>query len=114
MQSDTQNKRSILEARHHDPFSYLGLHQNKSGWILRVYQPHATETSVHDGEGWLPLVRDNANGFYHWLGKKQLPAPCRLKINFFNHSIEVHDAYSFGSSISEHDLYLFSEKDCYG
>ena len=109
MPSDTQNKRSILEARHHDPFSYLGLHQNKSGWVLRVFQPHATEISVHDGDKWQSLARDNAHGFYHWQGKNALPAPCRLKLSFFNHDIEVHDAYSFGSSISEHDLYLFSE-----
>ena len=51
----------------------------------------------------------NSSGFYRWQGKQALPAPCRLKLNFFNHVIEVHDAYTFGSSISDHDLYLFSE-----
>jgi len=77
MPSDTQNKRSILDARHHDPFSYLGLHQNKSGWVLRVFQPHATEVAVHDGDSWQLLERDPSNGFYLWRGKQALPAPCR-------------------------------------
>ena len=87
MPSDTQNKRSILDARHHDPFSYLGLHQNKSGWVLRVFQPHATDVAVHDGESWQPLEREQSSGFYRWQGKQALPTPCRIKLNFFNHVV---------------------------
>jgi 1,4-alpha-glucan branching enzyme len=109
MPSDTQNKRSILEARHGDPFSYLGLHQNKSGWVLRVFQPHATEVAVHDGDGWQPLECDYSSGFYRWQGKQALPTPCLLKLSFFSHVVEMHDPYTFGSSISEHDLYLFAQ-----
>ena len=109
MPSDTQNKRSILEARHHDPFSYLGLHQVDAEWVLRVFQPYATEIFVHDGVTWLPLERTDATGLFIWRGKKSLPSPCRLQLNFFGHVIEIHDAYTFTSSISEHDLYLFSQ-----
>ncbi len=109
MPNESQNKRAVLEARHHDPFSYLGLHQVNSEWVLRVFQPYATEISVHDGVAWLPLERDDAAGFFIWRGKKSLPAPCRLQLNYFSHVIEIHDAYTFISSISEHDLYLFSQ-----
>ncbi len=109
MPGDTQNRRAILEARHHDPFSYLGLHQVGSEWVLRVFQPYATEIHVHDGANWLPLERSDAAGLYAWRGKAKLPTPCRVKLNFFSHEIEIHDAYTFPTSISEHDLYLFSQ-----
>jgi 1,4-alpha-glucan branching enzyme len=109
MPNDSQNKRAVLEARHHDPFSYLGLHQIKSEWVLRVFQPYATEISVHDGTAWQPMERADAAGLFIWRGKKALPSPCRLQLNFFNHVLEMHDAFTFNTSISEHDLYLFSQ-----
>ncbi len=109
MSSDTQNKRAILEARHHDPFSYLGLHQAGSEWVLRVFQPYATEVHVHDGSDWLALERSDAEGLFTWRGAAKPPSPCRVKLAFFSHVIEIHDAYTFTSSISEHDLYLFSQ-----
>ncbi|MDD5057206.1 MAG: 1,4-alpha-glucan branching protein GlgB [Sideroxydans sp.] len=109
MPNDSQHKRAILEARHHDPFSYLGLHQLKSEWVLRVFHPYATDVAVFDGAVWQPLARVDAAGLFKWRGKKAPPSPCHLQLNFFNHVIEIHDAYSFASSITEHDLYLFSE-----
>jgi len=109
MPNDSQNKHAVLEARHHDPFSYLGLHQVGTEWVLRVFQPYATEISVHDGVVWQPLERSDAAGFFIWHGKESIPSPCRLKLNYFTHVIEIHDAYTFTSSISEHDLYLFSQ-----
>ncbi len=109
MPNENQNKRAVLEARHHDPFSYLGLHQIKSEWVLRVFQPYATEISVHDGVAWQPLERIDAAGLFAWRGKQPLPSPCLLQLNYFNHVLEMHDAYSFNTSISEHDLYLFSQ-----
>lgn len=109
MSNDNENKRAVLEARHHDPFSYLGLHQSKSEWVLRVFQPYATEISVHDGSKWQPLERVDAAGLFAWRGKVKLPSPCKLQLNFFNHVLEMHDAYTFNTSITEHDLHLFSQ-----
>jgi 1,4-alpha-glucan branching enzyme len=109
MSNESQNKRAVLEARHHDPFSYLGLHRSRSEYVFRVFQPYATEVSVFDGKAWLQLERADAAGLFEWHGKQALPTPCRLRLNYFNHLLEVHDAFTFGSSISEHDLHLFSE-----
>ncbi len=109
MPNENQNKRAVLEARHHDPFSYLGLHQIKSEWVLRVFQPYATEISVHDGVAWQPLERIDAAGLFAWRGKQAIPSPCLLQLNYFNHVLEMHDAYTFNTSISEHDLHLFSQ-----
>src|SRR5262245_10027036 len=32
---------ALLQARLHDPFRYLGLHREGSGWMLRVFHPRA-------------------------------------------------------------------------
>ncbi|MDH2917453.1 MAG: 1,4-alpha-glucan branching protein GlgB [Gallionella sp.] len=109
MSNDSQNKRAVLEARHHDPFSYLGLHQSKSEWVLRVFQPYATDVSVHDGSKWIPMERVDAAGLFTWRGKSRIPSPCKLQMNFFNHVLEMHDAYTFNTSITEFDLHLFSQ-----
>ncbi|GAB4415567.1 MAG: 1,4-alpha-glucan branching protein GlgB [Sideroxydans sp.] len=109
MSNESQHKRAVLEARHHDPFSYLGLHQVESGWVFRVFQPYATEVSVHDGIHWVNMERADASGLFEWRGKKALPAPCLIQVSFFSHTLEVHDPYSFSSSITDHDLYLFSQ-----
>ena len=105
MPNESQNRRAILEARHHDPFSYLGLHHSKSEYVLRVFQPYATAVSVHDGAAWLPLERSDAAGLFVWRGKQALPVPCRLRLDYSGHMLEVHDAYTFGNSITDHDLY---------
>ncbi|MEQ1533095.1 MAG: 1,4-alpha-glucan branching protein GlgB [Sideroxydans sp.] len=109
MQNDKDNKRAVIEARHHDPFSYLGLHQIKSEWVLRVFQPYATEIAVHDGKKWLPLERVDAEGLFTWHGKAALPTPCKLQLSFFNHVLEMHDPFTFVSGITEHDLHLFAQ-----
>lgn len=109
MPNESQHKRAVLEARHHDPFSYLGLHQTQSGWVFRVFQPYATEVAVHDGAKWLNMERGDASGLFEWHGKQALPAPCLIQVSFFSHTLEVHDPYSFSSSITDHDLYLFSQ-----
>ena len=112
MSNESQNKRAVLEARHHDPFSYLGLHRSKAEYVFRVFQPYATEVSVFDGKTWLQLERVDAAGLFEWHGKQALPTPCRLRLNYFNHLLEVHDAFTFGSSISDLDLHLFSKAVC--
>ena len=109
MPSESQNKLAVLEARHHDPFAYLGFHRIKSEYVLRVFQPYASAVSVHDGKSWLPLERIDPAGLFVWHGKQQLPSPCLLQLNYFNHLLEVHDPYTFGVSISEHDLHLFGQ-----
>ena len=109
MPSESQNKLAILEARHHDPFSYLGSHRTKSEYVLRVFQPYASAVSVHDGKSWLPLERIDPAGLFVWHGKQQLPLPCLLQLNYFNHLLEVHDPYTFGVSITDYDLHLFAQ-----
>lgn len=98
---------AILEARHHDPFSYLGLHESDEKWIARIFQPHADEVWLFSGGQWQKL--ENRQGIFFWSGKTRPPAPCRIRIAHGGDQIETYDPYTFASSISELDLYLFGE-----
>lgn len=99
----------ILNARHHDPFSYLGLHQSGQQYVLRVFQPHVANVWVHDGQAWQPLQRVHESGLFEWMGSVAPPVPCRLKLESNGHSWETHDAYSFWTALSSDELYLFAE-----
>jgi 1,4-alpha-glucan branching enzyme len=104
---------AILNARAHDPFSYLGLHQNEAGWVIRVFAPYHTHVSVQIGEQWQPLQKLLPEGLFEWRGSQAPPLPYRLKIEDAHFAHETFDPYCFPNPISEHDLYLFGEGRLY-
>jgi 1,4-alpha-glucan branching enzyme len=99
----------ILEARHHNPFSWLGLHRDGERAILRTFLPHASRVWLKTGEGWEELKKTHAQGLFVWQGNSTAKAPCLLRIEENGHLFERHDPYSFPSPISSHDLHLFGE-----
>ncbi len=99
----------ILDAVHHDPFSYLGQHQQGKRYVQRVFNPHAEKVSVKAAGKWQSLKRVNENGLFESTSAKALDAPYLLKIETAEQTFEVHDAYSFASAITDHELYLFGE-----
>ncbi len=102
-------KDAILKARHHDPFSYLGLHGKKGNWIFRIFRPHAREVWLDTGAKWEKLRCIHKDGLFAWEGADRPPSPCKIRIEFEGGSIETHDPYTFPSSIGELDLHLFGE-----
>ncbi len=101
-------QQAILEARHHDPFGYLGLHRTEHEWELRVFLPYASTVEVFTSE-WEPVPRVHDQGIYIWKGKIPPASPCRLRYMENGHQIETFDVYEFPPLISDHDLYLFQE-----
>jgi 1,4-alpha-glucan branching enzyme len=104
---------AILNARAHDPFSYLGLHQNEAGWVIRVFAPYHTHVAVQIAEQWQPLQKLLPEGLFEWYGSQPPPLPYRLKIEDAHFAHETFDPYCFPNPISEHDLYLFGEGRLY-
>ena len=100
----------ILDARHHDPFSWLGLHATPAGFVFRTFLPQALEVSLKTADDhWEPLKKTDTNGLFEWQGNTAPATPCLLKItNFAHHEWQQHDPYSCPTLTSEHDLYLFS------
>ena len=67
----------VSEARHHDPFSVLGRHQEGDQVVVRAFNPHAAEMFIADGG--MPLERLPGSDFFEWRGNgAQLPEHYRL------------------------------------
>ena len=100
---------SLLQTRLYDPFGLLGLHQEGSEWVIRLYEPHATRVALNSGSGSEPLKRIHPSGLFEWRGKTEPALPYRLRVYYGSVTHEIFDPYQFPSDISQQDLYLFSE-----
>jgi 1,4-alpha-glucan branching enzyme len=101
--------RLIIEARHHDPFSFLGLHKVDGEYVYRTFIPSATEVWVKTEKSWLKLEKTHSDGLFELHSKTKLETPCLLKVECAGNTYETYDAYTFGSSITQDELYLFGE-----
>lgn len=101
----------IIEARHHDPFSYLGLHTDGDAAIFRTFQPSASSVNIKINEKWVALDNLDDSGFFVWQSTNGVNPhrPAQLQITSGDDTYEIIDPYSFGSSISADDLFLFGE-----
>ena len=99
---------SILTARSYDPHSILGPQRDAGGALLRVFRPYAGNVSLRVGATEQPLKRVHPAGLFEWRG--DLPAT-RDRVLIAEESgvkIVFHDPYSFPSTLTEEDLYLFN------
>ncbi|MEZ0236802.1 MAG: 1,4-alpha-glucan branching protein GlgB [Methylophilaceae bacterium] len=99
----------ILEARHHNPFAWLGLHGAPDQLTHRTFLPHANRVWIKVASGWEELKHSNGTGLFVWKGQEQPSTPCLLRIEQDGHTFERHDPYTLPTLISSHDLHLFSE-----
>ncbi|MEI8296333.1 MAG: hypothetical protein WCG04_07445, partial [Alphaproteobacteria bacterium] len=96
----------ILDALHHDPFAFLGFHQEKSEksdvktYRLKCFVPYATRIDVQTAQGWETLKEICDQGFFEWQGKAALNIPCKIRIHQHDKISETYDTYSFGPMIT--------------
>ena len=106
---------ALLNAREHNPFHVLGLHQDGAKWVLRAFQPHANSVAVEwaDTATTSPMARVNAAGVFEWRG--ELPAETsalatyHLIVDEGGRPRRTCDAYAFPPEPPADDLYLFNE-----
>ena len=98
----------ILGAKHHDPFSFLGLHAVAKTYVFRAFFPYAEIVSIETKTGWELLERTHSDGFFSWTGNTAPPLPCKLKIEQQGNAFEIVDAYSFAPILSDDELHLFA------
>ena len=103
----------ILEARHHNPFAWLGLHRQDNAYILRTFLPYAHRIWLQTASGWEEIQRSHPDGLYVWTGKSEPARPCLLRIEQDGQTFERHDPYTFGPITTDHDLHLFGEGRLY-
>lgn len=99
---------SLLQARLYDPFGVLGLHQEKSKWVIRVYQPYATGVALIAGAETEVFKRVHPAGIFEWHGDQPPARPYRLRISEGELSRDIADPYQFPPHLSAEDLHLFS------
>ncbi len=99
----------IIEARHHDPFSVLGRHQEKGEIVVRTFKPHAQTVSIAEGE--LAMERIAGTDLFEWRGEASvLPQHYRFIWRDHEHHEQIaHDAYTYLPQLSDFDLHLFAE-----
>ncbi len=101
----------LLEGRHHDPFSVLGVHPTGSGRVVvRTLQPEAEQVRIGGAEG--PLMQRLWDGpLFEWTGEAHLVAahPVMHCRTHDGHVYEVIEPYSFAPQLTDFDLYLFGE-----
>ncbi len=105
----TDDALRIIEARHHDPFAYLGRHPAAEGVVVRAYIPNAIDVAIADGN--LPLQRIEETDFFEWRGPAQaVPERYRLVWRDDSHRQHIaYDPYCYPPQLSEFDLHLFAE-----
>ncbi|MBI3902474.1 MAG: 1,4-alpha-glucan branching protein GlgB [Nitrosomonadales bacterium] len=99
----------LLQGRLYDPYSYLGPHHEKNGYIVRAFLPYASEVSLDTASGSAPMQRIHPDGLFEWHGNEPPAYPYLLRITEDNTQRLVHDPYTFPPSISDFDLHLFNE-----
>ncbi|MEM7252457.1 MAG: 1,4-alpha-glucan branching protein GlgB, partial [Pseudomonadota bacterium] len=95
----------IIEARHHDPFEVLGMHQAGQGVVVRVFLPEADLVTLNRD---LPMT-SLGGGIFEWRGSKaSLTRPYRVRWREPNGNyVERFDPYCFEPQLADFDLDLF-------
>ena len=102
--------RAIVEGRHGDPFSVLGLHKRDGAWVLTAFVPGADRLWVLTGKTGKAAEADPIPGcaglFCAPLAKK---VAYRLRAEGHGATWEFDDPFRFGPVLGEMDEYLLGE-----
>jgi 1,4-alpha-glucan branching enzyme len=104
---------AIVEARHGDPFAFLGMHATPEGLCVRAMLPAAEALAVVDaatGEVAAVAVRLHPAGFFAAVmpGRRE-PFRYRLRMRAGGVSQEFEDIYRFKPVLGELDIHLLTE-----
>jgi 1,4-alpha-glucan branching enzyme len=103
------DQQRIMQASHHDPFCYLGLHRGSDNASLRVFSPHTK--SIFFSPTKIQLTRIEGSDFFEWIGNNSDINDHEkiTRINDAGDTLQFYDPYSFPAQISDFDLHLFGE-----
>ncbi|MHB0887813.1 1,4-alpha-glucan branching protein GlgB [Acidithiobacillus sp.] len=107
-----QDITAILAARHHDPFAWLGQHEEGGQAVQRVFLPAAQAAWIETPTGWEAMQRLHDDGLFVHQGGP-LPTPYRLRWQDARGSHERHDPYVFSPVLGDLEVYLFGEGRLY-
>ncbi|NOX08734.1 MAG: 1,4-alpha-glucan branching protein GlgB [Gammaproteobacteria bacterium] len=109
IKNKSDDLKKIAAARHHDPFSLLGLHRHAGQASVCIYAPDGEHLTL--GSGTLPMARIPNSDFFFWHGDDQAISD-HYQVTMIDKqglTREFHDPYCFPAQISDNDIYLFAE-----
>ncbi len=98
-----------MQARHHDPFSVLGMFPDDAQSLVRVFIPGASNVYIEDPSR--PMQRLEGSDFFEWRGEADGLAQ-HYRITWYDDQGNENsfiDPYSFTPFLSDFDLHLFGE-----
>jgi 1,4-alpha-glucan branching enzyme len=104
----------LLHLSHSDPHSFLGIHPNSDGVVIRVFRPTAESLLIlPEGKGkkWIAAQKCHPAGLFEVFlkGKKEIP-PYQVKVNYpSGDTFTYWDPYAFWPTLGELDLHLLGE-----
>ena len=103
---------AIVHADHHDPFSYLGMHELPIGLIVRALLPQAQAAALIDarsGEVVKSFARQHPAGLFVAQLPRSARFPYRLRIQKAGVTEDVDDPYRFPPVLGDLDRHLIAE-----
>ncbi len=104
---------AIVQARHGDPFSVLGMHVLDGALVVRSFQPQATAVEIVDvksGRVAGALTRVHPDGFYEGrIARRSKSFPYRLRIESSGGVAEIDDPYRFPPVLRDKDLPVLTD-----
>ena len=99
----------IVEARHHDPFTYLGWHPHGDQESVRVFRPRAE--SVRVGADGPVMQRVGNTDLWEWTGPSgRVEKPYQVVwTDGAGITRSFYDPYCFGPQLADFDMHLFGE-----
>lgn len=102
--------KAIVEGRHGDPFSVLGLHKREAGWVVTAFVPGAERLSVLTGKAGKAveaMAIPGCDGLFCAALPRKLDY--RLRAEGHGATWEFDDPFRFGPVLGEMDEYLLGE-----
>lgn len=100
---------AIIEARHSDPFRYLGPHTEGDHAVVRTFMPNASKVEAVTENGQSAVLQQiHEAGLFVGPLPRQATA-YRLRASFGDNVVELYDPYAFPPILSDFDLYLLGE-----
>ncbi|GHA16159.1 1,4-alpha-glucan branching enzyme GlgB [Devosia pacifica] len=110
-QAEPGDVEAIVNGKHHDPFSFLGLHEIQGVWVLRAFVPHAEtlRAFTRDGTELGTLERRHSAGLFEGRVKVDGYQPIYYRAGNDGGEWEVQDPYTYGPVLGPMDDYYIGE-----
>jgi 1,4-alpha-glucan branching enzyme len=97
----------LLDSEIADPHSFLGIHPEAGGAVVRAFHPAATEAVVVTAEAEIPMEMVDQRGLFSAALTGMVPY--RLRFKSGDDEWEVDDPYRFLPTLGDLDLHLIGE-----